>query len=114
VGIVGGIVISPANIDREIVRLVNEMEKETDDYAYKIMEAAESEAAYKAEWAKWFITGVGTVAIREQLANRETAGLYEQRKMKEALAQATKEKLLSLRHAIDALRTLAANVRVQV
>lgn len=111
---VPGRVLSQVEIEEEIVRLVVMLEEETDLYAILIEDAAAKEARHKAEWAKAYMNGEGSVANRESFAHYQLADELFSWKVAEALTKAKAAKLASTRTAIDALRTLAANVRAQV
>jgi hypothetical protein len=68
----------------------------------------------KAEWAKEYLSAKGSIKEREAWADYKLADQEFEAKVAEALVKAKREKLLSLRTSIDALRTLNANVRSQV
>ena len=68
----------------------------------------------KAEWAKEYLSAKGSIKEREAWADYKLADQESEAKVAEALVKAKREKLLSLRTSIDALRTLNANVRSQV
>jgi hypothetical protein len=106
--------VTQVEIETEIIRLSALLEEETERYAVLIEDHAKKEARHKKEWAKSYLAADGAVKERESWAEYKTAdGLFEM-KVAEALAKAKKEKLTSLRTSLDSLRTLAANLRVQV
>ena len=78
------------------------------------MGAAKKEARYKAAWAKEYLSAKGSIKERESWADYKLADEQFEYKISEALLKAKREKLLSLRTSIDAMRTLNANVRFQV
>lgn len=106
---------SQADVESEILRLSARLEQATDEYARLITLAAEAEVQQKKEWAQATLhSNEGTVAQREAQATLKTVDALLQRKISEALAAAQKELLLSLRAQLNALQTLAANIRAQV
>lgn len=105
--------ISQIEIEQEITRLTDMLENETDAFAVLIEDQAKKEARYKAEWAKTYLGHEGSIRERESWADYQMADMMFDMKVAEALVKAKREKLYSLRTSIDALRTLAANVRAQ-
>ena len=105
--------ISQVEIESEILRMVEMLEKETEDFERLAQDAAAKEAAYKAEWAKRYLIADGAVREREAKADMSLGDMMYDHKISEALVKAKRERLLSLRSSIDALRTLNANVRAQ-
>lgn len=106
--------ISQIDIENELLRLLDALETETEAFERMSMTAAKADAAYKREWAKEYLAAKGSVKEREAWADYKLAQLIDDHKIAEALLKATREKLTSLRSAIDALRSLNANVRFQV
>lgn len=106
---------SQADVEAEILRLSARLEEATDEYARLITLAAQAEVDHKREWAQAVLKSVeGTVAQREAEAVLATYDALMQRKISEALASAQKELAISLRAQLNALQTLAANIRAQV
>lgn len=111
-------IMAQAEIEELIVRLTDEMEEETDRYSVLADEAANAEADYKLGFAR-AVVGLADSQARmtapERQARAEVAAGAELRlwKIAEARRQATKEALLTLRARLDALRSLAANIRNQ-
>lgn len=108
--------ISQDEIEQEILRLSTMLEDATDNFAVLAEESAKKDALHKVAWAKSFLgtpTEYKTVKDRESWAEYQNeATLYDAR-IADALMRAQRERLLSLRESIGALRTLAANVRAQ-
>ena len=106
--------ISAAHVESEIVRITQDMEKETEAFELLATDHAKKEAQYKKEWFKEFLAAEGEVKQKESWAGYKTSELHYEALVAEALVKSKREKLNSLRTACDALRTLAANVRAQV
>jgi len=106
--------ISQVDIEEEILRILAMLEDETEAFERLAEDGAKKEAAYKAEWAKAYLSAQGSIKEREAWADYQLADHAMQYKIAEGLVKAKREKLSSLRTSLDALRTLAANIRVQV
>lgn len=110
--------ISQIDIENEILRFLEMLENETENFEILAIDAAKKDARYKAEWAKEYLGAAGkghrTITDREQWSHYKMEQMKEDFEIADALVRAKREKLLSLRTSIDALRTLNANVRVQV
>ena len=78
------------------------------------IDAAKKEADYKSNWAKEYLSAKGSIKEREAWADYKLDQMAFDYKIAEALVKTKRESLLSLRTSIDAMRTLNANVRVQV
>ena len=106
--------ISQVDIEEEILRLLAMLEDETEAFERLAEDAAKKEATFKAEWAKAYLSAQGSIKDREAWADYQLADQSMQYKIAEGLVKAKREKLNALRTSLDALRTLAANIRVQV
>ena len=106
--------ISQVEIEHELLRLLDMLEMETESFEELAEDSAKKEALYKAEWAKEYLAAKGSIKEREAWADYKLADTQYLFKIAEALVKSKREKLLSLRTSIDALRTLNANVRTQV
>ena len=106
--------ISQVDIEHELMRLIESLEDETEVFEELAVGAAKKEARYKAAWAKEYLSAKGSIKERESWADYKLADEQFEYKISEALLKAKREKLLSLRTSIDAMRTLNANVRFQV
>lgn len=106
--------ISQVDIEEELLRLMDLLEKETESFELLAVDAAKKEALLKGEWAKQYLSAKGSIKEREAWSDYKLADQIMDSKIAEGLVKAKREKLLSLRTSIDALRTLNANVRVQV
>lgn len=106
--------ISQVEIESELLRLMGVLEKETEAFELLAVDAAKKEALYKSNWAKEYLAAKGSIKEREAWADYKLDEMSFDYKIAEALVKTKREALLSLRTSIDALRTLNANVRVQV
>jgi hypothetical protein len=106
--------ISQIEIEQEMLRLVGELEKETEAFEVLAVEAAKKEARYKSNWAKEYLARSGSIKEREAWADYKLDDVNYEYKIAEALVKTKREALLSIRTSIDAMRTLNANVRIQV
>lgn len=106
--------ISQVEIESELMRLMEVLEKETEAFEVLAVDAAKKESLYKSNWAKEYLAAKGSIKEREAWADYKLDEMSFDYKIAEALVKTKREALLSLRTSIDALRTLNANVRVQV
>ena len=106
--------ISHGEIEEELLRLINALETETEKFEVLAIDAAKKEADYKSNWAKEYLSAKGSIKEREAWADYKLDQMAFDYKIAEALVKTKRESLLSLRTSIDAMRTLNANVRVQV
>lgn len=105
--------ISQVEIEEEIIRFTTMLEVETENFESLAVDAANKDARYKSSWAKEYLSAKGSIKEREAWADYKLEDVLMEHKISEALVKAKREQLHSLRTNIDALRTLAANVRVQ-
>lgn len=105
--------ISQYEIESNIARLIEELEEETENYAISARDHAKKEAHHKTKWAQSYLKSDGPVKERESWSDYHNSDSLFDVKIADALMRAKREKLHSLRTSIDALRTLAANVRAQ-
>lgn len=106
--------ISQVEVEEEIMRLLDILEEETEAFERLAEDGSKKEALFAAEWAKAYLSAEGSIKQREAWADYQMASVHMDWKIAEGLMKAKREKLTSIRSAIDALRTLAANVRTQV
>ena len=106
--------ISRVEIEQRLLYFLDELESETEAFESLAEDNAKKEARYKASWAKEYLSAKGSIKERESWADYKMADEQFEYKISEALLKSKREKLLSLRTSIDAMRTLNANVRVQV
>lgn len=106
--------ISQVEIEERILRLLDDLEYHTEAFESLAEDSAKKESRLKGEWAKEYLSAKGSIREREAWADYKLADMDFDYKCAEALVKAKREKLLTLRTEVDALRTLNANVRVQV
>tara|TARA_B100000029_G_scaffold516042_1_gene626365 strand:- start:2058 stop:2393 length:336 start_codon:yes stop_codon:yes gene_type:complete len=106
--------ISPVEVEDNIIRLVDELEEHTEAFEVLAVDQSKKEAKYKSAWAHEYLSANGSIKERESWADYKQADQHYEVKIADALLKAKKEKLNSIRTALDSLRTLAANVRAQV
>ena len=106
--------ISQIEIEQELVRLMGLLEEETEQFEILAMDMAKKEALYKTNWAREYLSAKGSIKEREAWADYKMEQQSFDYKCAEALVKSKREKLLSLRTSMDAIRTLNANVRTQV
>jgi hypothetical protein len=90
------------------------LEEETEQFETLAMDSAKKEALYKTNWAKEYLSAKGSIKEREAWADYKMDQQVFEFKCAEALLKSKREKLLSIRTSMDAIRTLNANVRTQV
>jgi hypothetical protein len=105
--------ISQAEVEDNILRLVEELEEHTEAFEVLAVDQAKKESRYKSAWAKEYLAANGSIKERESWADYKLSDEQYAVKIADALLKAKKEKLNSVRTALDSLRTLAANVRAQ-
>ncbi len=106
--------ISQVDVENELLRLIGMLEEETEAFEVLAIDNAKKEALHKSNWAKEYLSAKGSIKEREAWSDYKMDEMMFDHKIAEALLKAKREKLLSLRTSIDALRTLHANVRAQV
>lgn len=106
--------ISQVDIEEELIRLINKLEAETEQFEVVAIDSSKKEALYKSNWAKEYLSAKGSIKEREAWADYKMDQQNFEYKCAEALVKAKRELLLSIRASMDAIRTLNANVRTQV
>lgn len=106
--------ISQVEVEQELLRLMDRLEQETEQFETIAMDCSKKEALYKSNWAREYLSAKGSIKEREAWADYKMDQENFEFKCAEALVKSKREVLLSLRTSIDALRTLNANVRTQV
>ena len=113
--------LTAGEVERQILSLSDRLEDETNRYADVAELAALAEADFKGCHARALLAfadaTVGsrkaTVDERRAQADLDAEDAYAIYRLNEARLDACKQALYSLRTRLDALRTLAANIRAQ-
>lgn len=112
--------ITQAEVEAEIVRLNNLLDKATTETARRVRERAKAKVAYKQAHAKAYLragqdreegTKPPPVAEREAMAIRATAKEELEFETADALVEAAKEAGRNMREQTASLRSINANVR---
>ena len=111
--------LTQGDVERMIVAVSDELESETERYSAVSELSADAEADFKGTFAVATIEvantnrGDRTVTVNERdaIAHQRSADEFRRWKLLESRRAASREALLSLRARIDALRTLASNLR---
>lgn len=106
--------ITQVDVENELLRLINLLEDETESFEVVAIQGAKNEANFKRLWAHTYLSAEGSIRNREAMADDANNVAFYDYKLSEAMVKSKREKLLFLRTSIDALRSLNANVRVQV
>lgn len=106
--------ISQIDIEKELLRLMDSLEQQTEEFETLAVDLAKKEALYKTNWAKEYLSAKGSIKEREAWADYKMDQQSFEYKCAEALVKSKREKLLSVRTSMDAIRTLNANIRAQV
>jgi hypothetical protein len=104
--------LTPAATEAELRRLAKLLEARTDAFAGLLQKAAESEVAQKVAYAKALLVAEGaTVSEREAAALVATEKELRARKIAEAVADAARESIRSIRDEMTAVEAINRNVR---
>jgi hypothetical protein len=109
--------LSQLEVESEIRRLSDRLTRLTEKQATHAQEAAQADVDLKFKQAKVWLDlrgRGGTVAEKEAAVLTETSLYYEKAKLADAVLKADHEAGRNLRAQLDALRTLAANIRHHV
>jgi hypothetical protein len=109
--------LSQLEVEAEIRRLSGRLEFLTQHMASAARQAAQADVDYKLKQARALIDKIGhggTVGEKEAAVLAECAEEFERWKLEEAVLKADQEAGRNLRAQLDALRTIAANIRPQV
>jgi hypothetical protein len=105
-------VLTPAATEEELRRLAHKLEAKTDDLAPLLQDAAEADVAYRLAYARALLCAEGkTVGEREAEATILTEKYLTERKVTEAIADACRESVRSLRDQLSAVQSVNANLR---
>ena len=106
--------LSQVDVERMIASDIELLEEATNDYETALIEEAKAEAAYKRQWSRTFLAVSGARHVKEAAADDQCADENEARLIAAARAKALREHMWTIRTRLDSLRSLNANVRVQV
>ena len=107
-------VVLPAQVENEIMRLSDLLEKVTTEHAERARHAAETDVAYDLAYARARLQQKdGTVADRDAHATLMCEDALLAKRMAEARYKAAQEAGRNYRAQLDALRSINANVRYQ-
>ena len=106
-------VLTQVDIEHRIIAITDALDEQTHLYAELADNRAEAEADYKHRHARALVEQAGKipVATKDAVAHLRATDDYRRWKVLEARERATQQKLVALRSQLDALRTVAANVR---
>lgn len=110
----GGVVSEPITqheVEQEILRLSRKAEEITQKLVQRAHAAAEADVAFKVCHAKAYLLAEGTVGEREAHATVMCEAEYRDKRATEALQLSCQEAGRNVRTQLDALRTIAANLR---
>lgn len=116
--------LTQGEIERQILSISNELADETDRYRDLTEQAAGAEADFKYRFHRRLIESAArnrpmprgerlTVGELEADAHVYATEAFQVWRIFDARCDSSKQALLSLRSRLDALRTLAANIRAQ-
>jgi hypothetical protein len=104
--------VTPAQAEAELRRLARKLEERTDALAGLLETAAAADVAYRVAYAKALLRAEGrTVADREAIATLAVEHQLRDRKTTDAVADACREAVRSLRDQLSAVQSVNANVR---
>jgi hypothetical protein len=104
--------VTPAQAERELRRLAQKLEERTDALAGFLRDAAAADVSYRLAHARALLRAEGdTVGEREAHALLAVENELRERKATEAVADAAKESVRSLRDQLSAVQSVNANVR---
>lgn len=111
--------LSQGEVEHMITRLSDALEAETDLFANVCDQAAEREADYRRTWGVAMMAAANDSKLRNADARKakvevDSADALAVHLLADARKLAAREGLNSLRARLDALRTIAANIRNQV
>ena len=104
--------LTQAEVEGQIQYLLDRLEEGTRDLARMAVDQARSEVEYKRNFAVAY-TGIreGAQELRKQQATLVSIDLFERHRLDSAVHSTQQELLRTLRSELDALRTIAANIR---
>lgn len=106
--------LSQVEIERMIAADLELLESATSDYEQALIDEAKAESAYKRQWSRTFLNVSGARYVKEAAADDQCSDENEARLLAAAKAKALREHMWTIRTRLESLRSLNANVRVQV
>jgi hypothetical protein len=103
--------LTAVDVESEIIRLSEKLEAETHALAVVAEEEARAEVAFKREFARRFLEASGPMEERRQKATLLAEPQLTSYRIRDAVHSSKQELLRTLRAQMDALRTIAANIR---
>lgn len=105
--------LTQIEVESRILRLCDALEENLDTFRGLAARRAEAEADYKHKYSRALVeqSAKVTVAQKEAVAHLRATSDYRDWRTLEAQERATQQLLTSIRSQLDALRTIAANVR---
>lgn len=111
--------LAAVEVEERIQGVMESMEAATEDYDVLLNTAAIAEADYKRDYARAVLAVIEHSETRMTVLEREarvalySADALRQHLISQAARNACREHLLTLRSHMEALRTLASNIRAQ-
>lgn len=104
--------LTQAEVEEQIQNLLQRLEEGTRTLASLAVAQARSEVEFKRSFALAY-TGIrdGAQELRKQQATLVSIDLFERHRLDSAVHATQQELLRTLRSELDALRTIAANIR---
>lgn len=107
--------LTPSQVQGEIERLSDELGRRSEALANLFQAAAEAEVNHKREYAKALLRSrAKTDKLRESEAITDTADLLLERHTTQAVADAAREAVRSLRNQLTAVCSIGANLRTEM
>lgn len=106
--------IAQVDIEAEILRLSDLLEKATHAVAKRARERAVARTAYKVAYAKAYLVASGPIPARESQATVDTEQALLEYETADAVTTAAMEAGRNMREQLQALRSLNANQRALV
>jgi hypothetical protein len=104
--------VTPHQAETELCRLARKLEERTGALADLLQTAAAADVSYRLAFAKALLAAEGaTVAEREARATLATEAELRERRTTDAVADACREAVRSLRDQLSAVQSVNANVR---
>lgn len=103
--------LSQLQIETQILDLMGKAQKVTVEVGERARAAAKAETEYRVKYAQQFLQAEGTMELRRHTAEVACADELAARKTAEALLLSAQEAGRNVRARLEAVRSLAANVR---